>query len=361
MASPPWQARLTAPRPGSSLHLRVKGVRLRITVVASMRNEGAFIVEWLAWYKMLGFTDVVVVTNACTDRSPQLLDALQAAGRLHHIRHEVPPGSRITEAKLAAAREHKSVRRAQWVFVCDADEFLVIHKGSGKISELIGPPDAPPFLAMALTWRVFGTCGVTSYQDLPVHQQFSLARPQASSLSQWVKMLFRQPRWFTKLAEHGPKGLLPEKAALRGTDPGLRLVTADGREVPDWDVTGRRYLRRLPKALVSHEVAQVNHYMLRSAESFSLKAGTSSPVALADRYTNGYFQRADGGRMPDSSAFRYADEFEAMRARLMALPDVARLHALCCADHMAAICEKAGRRPEDEPRWQAFMAQAPAS
>ena len=77
---------------------------MRITVVASMRNEGAFIVEWLAWYKMLGFTDVVVVTNACTDRSPQLLDALEAAGRLYHIRHEVPPGARITEAKLAAAR-----------------------------------------------------------------------------------------------------------------------------------------------------------------------------------------------------------------------------------------------------------------
>jgi len=334
---------------------------LRITVVASMRNEGAFIVEWLAWYKMLGFTDVVVVTNACTDRSPQLLDALEAAGRLHHIRHEVPPGARITEAKLAAARAHKSVRRAQWVFVCDVDEFLVIHKGNGTVAELIGPPEAPPFLAMALTWRVFGTCGIAEYQDLPVHQQFSLARPQASSLSQWVKMLFRQPRWFDRLGEHGPKGLSPEKAALRGTEPGLQLVNADGQEVPDWDVTGRRYLRRLPKELVSHRVAQVNHYMLRSAESFSLKAGTPSPVALSDRYTSGYFQRADGGRMPDSSAFRYAEAFEEMRHRLMALPDVARLHYLCCADHMAAICAKAGRRPEDEPRWQSFMAQAAAA
>ena len=66
-------------------------------------------------------------------------------------------------------------------------------------------------------------------------------------------------------------------------------------------------------------------------------------------------------RMPDSSAFRYADAFEAMRHRLMALPDVARLHYLCCADHMAAICAKAGRRPEDEPRWQGFMAQAAAA
>ena len=110
----------------------------------------------------------------------------------------------------------------------------------------------------------------------------------------------------------------------------------------------------------SHAVAQINHYMLRSAETFGLKSGTLSPVALSDRYTSSYFRRADSGRMLDSSAFRYAEAFETMRASLMALPDVARLHALCCADHMAAICTKAGRRPEDEPRWHAFMAQAEA-
>lgn len=326
-----------------------------------MRNEGPFIVEWLAWYKMLGFTDVVVVTNNCTDRSPELLDALQAAGRLHHLRHELPPGAKITQAKLAVAREHKAVRLAQWVFVCDVDEFLVIHKGNGTIFELIGPPDAPEFLAMALTWRVFGTCGVTEFRDQPVHQQFGLAMPRASGMSHWVKMLFRQPRWFEKLAEHGPRGLLPEKIALRGSDPSLRLVNCEGREVPGWDPTGRRYMRMVPREAFSHEVAQINHYMLRSAETFSLKSGTLSPVALSDRYTSSYFRRADSGRMLDSSAFRYAEAFETMRASLMALPDVARLHALCCADHMAAICTKAGRRPEDEPRWHAFMAQAEAA
>lgn len=323
-----------------------------------MRNEGAFIVEWVAWYRMLGFTDIVVVTNACTDRSPELLDALEAAGWVHHIRHEVPSGQRITERKLAAARDHKAVRRAQWIFVCDVDEFLVIHRGDGRIAELIGPPDAPAFLGMAINWRVFGTCGVTAYQDLPVHQQFSLARPVTSSLSQWVKTLFRRPRWFASLAEHGPKGLLAEKIASRGDDPGLRWVNAEGVDVPDWDPTGRHYLRRLPKALVSHNVAQVNHYMLRSAESFGLKAGTPSPVALADRYTSGYFQRADGGRMPDSSAFRYADDFAVTHAQAMALPGVARLHALCCADHVAAICAKAGGAARDDARWQAFMAAA---
>ncbi|MDZ4395579.1 MAG: glycosyltransferase family 2 protein, partial [Cypionkella sp.] len=95
-ASPPLDL------PQAALQLRAKGqpgrpnkkdkTGVRITALASMRNEGPFIVEWLCWYRMLGFTDAVVVTNNCTDHSPQLLDALQAHGLVHHIRHDVAPG-----------------------------------------------------------------------------------------------------------------------------------------------------------------------------------------------------------------------------------------------------------------------------
>jgi hypothetical protein len=41
----------------------------------------------------------------------------------------------------------------------------------------------------------------------------------------------------------------------------------------------------------------------------------------------------------------------------MALPGVARLHNQCCADHLAAIAEKAGRPPQDDPRYATFLAK----
>ena len=65
---------------------------MRATVVCSMRNEGPFIVEWVAWYRMLGFTDVLIITNDCTDHSPQLLAALAAAGWVTHLDCPVLPG-----------------------------------------------------------------------------------------------------------------------------------------------------------------------------------------------------------------------------------------------------------------------------
>lgn len=331
---------------------------MRVTVVASMRNEGPFIVEWVTWYRMLGFTNIVVVTNNCTDHSPELLDALEAVHWITHLRCDVPPGKRITHRKLAAAAEHKAVRRADWLLVCDVDEFLVIHKGTGRIAELIGTKVGDvPFLAMAFNWRVFGTGGVERFEDRPVHQQFVFGLPLVRSLSNQIKVLHRQPRWFKALAEHGPRGWNLQRYGRSLTEDGMYLVNAKGDRVPSWNPDGA-YIRRTPRGLSTHDVAQMNHYMLRSAESFSLKSGTKAPVSLNLRYTDTYRRRAEAAPEPDSSAFRYAEPFTALHAEAMALPDVARLHALCCADHLRLIADKQGLRVEDDPRWQAYMAQA---
>ncbi len=312
---------------------------------------------------MLGFTDIVVVTNDCTDHSPQLLDAIGNERWLHHLRcDDIPPGVGITPRKLAMAQQYRAVRRSGWVFVCDVDEFLVIHRGDGSIHDLLPTADGaePAFLGMSINWRIFGTCGVNKFEDTPVHQQFSLALPLSKGLSKGIKTIYRQPGWFTHMGEHGPRKL---NLALAGKDwgaPGMAWVNAAGEEVTSWTPRAP-YVRRLPKGEATYEGAQINHYMLRSTESFSLKRNSLSPVALQDRYTKGYYQRANAGDEPDSTAFRYSEAFEAMRAQIMAMPGVARLHALCCADHLRLIHAKAGTNPATDPRIAAFEAQAEAA
>ncbi len=323
-----------------------------------MRNEGPFIVEWVCWYRMLGFTDIVVVTNNCTDHSPQLLDALQAAGLVHHIRHDLEPGQRITRAKLNAAAKHKAVRRCNWLMICDVDEFLVIHRGEGLIGDLIDLSKAEPaYLGMSINWRVFGTSGRKSFEDRPVHRQFTYAHEATHRSSRFVKSIFRLVKFFSHLGEHSPRGFDYERAAQKRGKPGGIWVNPNGEKLPHW-APQDTHLTVMPEALVSHEVAQINHYMLRSAETYRLKRGTKSPVALGDRYRAQYFRTADAGRTMDISAFRYAARFDALFEQVMALPNVARLHALCCADHVKAIAEKAGKHAEDDPRYAAFLAQA---
>lgn len=213
---------------------------------------------------------------------------------------------------------------------------------------------------MGFNWRIFGTCGVETFEDIPVHQQFALALPLRNSGNTTMKMMHRQPRWFQSLGEHGPRGWALARFGRSPDDPGMYLVNAKGEPVPHWSPEAPRYIRKLKRPYTTHARAQMNHYMLRSAETFSLKAGTRAPVSLTDRYTDAYRARAERGAEPDMSAFHYAEPFTALHEKAMALPGVARLHLQCCADHLRLIAEKHGRRIEDDPRWHDYLARAEA-
>lgn len=333
----------------------------RYTVVCSIRDEGPFLVEWVVWQRMLGFTDIVVVSNDCTDPSPQLLDAFEAAGWLTHLRRDVPDGQSVCARKLKAAGRLPQVSGADWVMVCDVDEFLVVHvgggqEGGGSIADLIAfAPD--PYLGMAVNWRVYGSSGIADFQDEPVHRQFLQAGRLDHSSSRWIKCIHAHPGWFTRLGEHGPKRLDLTRAGADWGAPGMRWINSAGETLKSWH-PDRPYLRSLPPGETSHAVAQINHYMVKSHESFSLKRGTPSAVAGKDRYTDGYFTRHDRNEVQDRSALAYGPRFDALRAQAMALPGVARLHHLACASYIARIAAKAGAQAGQDPRYQHHLAMA---
>lgn len=333
---------------------------MKATVVCPVRNEGPFILDWVVWYRMLGFSKIVILTNDCTDHSLDLLAALKAAGWVDFVDCVIPAKAPIYYSKMKVAHELRSVKRADWVLVCDIDEYLVIHRGDGRLADLVGR-GAPQVLGMALNWRVFGTSGIESFEDKPVHRQFLGAIKRDDSLNRTVKTLFNHARWFGAISDHGPRRLNLKRAQKAsgvtwGTGP-LVWVNASGKVLPYWKPEGE--LRRtLLAADLDHSVAQMNHYMLRSAETFGMKRGTRSPSAGIDRYTQTYWDRANAVVEEDRSALRYQTAFAALRSLAMALPDVARLHHQCCADYIRLIAEKAGKRAQDDPRHAAFLARA---
>lgn len=146
----------------------------RFLVCAGMRNEGAFLVEWVAWYRMLGF-EVLVVTNDCTDHSVALLEALQAAGWLTHRGHVPRRNQNPKRSAYNAMRAHPLIAAVDWVLVCDVDEFLVLHQADSVAQFVQGFAPAP--LGISFHWRCFGTGGLTEWQDGLVHRTFQQAAP----------------------------------------------------------------------------------------------------------------------------------------------------------------------------------------
>jgi len=54
---------------------------MRVLCVTCIRDEGPYILDWLAHHRTLGITDFLVFSNDCSDGSDQLLDALDARPR----------------------------------------------------------------------------------------------------------------------------------------------------------------------------------------------------------------------------------------------------------------------------------------
>ncbi len=54
----------------------------RFVIATPMKNEGPFIVEWVAHNLAIGVDDIAVFSNDCSDGSDALLDRLNAMGKL---------------------------------------------------------------------------------------------------------------------------------------------------------------------------------------------------------------------------------------------------------------------------------------
>ena len=45
-------------------------------IITSMKNEASFILEWVAYHRVIGFTDFLVYTNNCEDGTVEMLERL---------------------------------------------------------------------------------------------------------------------------------------------------------------------------------------------------------------------------------------------------------------------------------------------
>ena len=52
---------------------------MRATALRGVKNEGAFLVEWLAHHRACGFSDFLVYSNDCSDGTDLMLDRLAVA------------------------------------------------------------------------------------------------------------------------------------------------------------------------------------------------------------------------------------------------------------------------------------------
>lgn len=285
---------------------------MRAVAILGVKNEAAFLIEWLAHHRAVGFSDVLVYSNDCSDGTDLMLDRLQAMGWLTHIRNPGPYEAGPQWAMLKAADAHPVARGADWLLVLDIDEFVNIHLGARRLDDLFAA--VPQATAIALTWRLFGNGGHIAMQDAPVTETFTRAAPVTLAWpwrAQMFKTLFRNNGDFRKLGVHRPRNPRPD-AAPRWYDGSGRALGADmGRLFSD-------YTRD------NYQMVQLNHYPLGAVETYVVKADRGRANREASGFDMGYWIERNLNDVTDDSIF--ALDSRALRAELLADPVLGPLH-----------------------------------
>jgi hypothetical protein len=151
----------------------------RVLIVTAMKNEAPFILEWIAYNRLIGVDHFLVYTNDCTDTTVALLDRLATLGIVTRRDNPCVAGGKVKpqHAALRDAVRQPVYRQADWVVTIDLDEFIAIHVGDGTLDDLFAACNHPN--AISLTWRFFGNGGVTRFEDRPIVAQFTRCAPEA--------------------------------------------------------------------------------------------------------------------------------------------------------------------------------------
>jgi hypothetical protein len=229
-----------------------------IALAACMKDEGPFLMEWLAYHAGLGFDAIIVATNQCTDGSDALLAHLAARGLVTHFDHDPgarPPQDAAMDLILAFARSHGITH----LLHIDSDEFLYLAEGT--LQDLLHrtrEADVVP-----LPWRLFGDGGVTHWTpgDLVLEKNIR-AEPAPTPGEAKFKCLFKVSS-FARATDHNP--LAPQVA-----DPQVR--TPDGIPLDNASLYQKKSARFRPHDVAATaRSAQLYHYALRSEDVFLMK------------------------------------------------------------------------------------------
>ena len=150
----------------------------RVVAVATVRNEGPFLLDWMAYHLGLGVTHFLIYCHASDDATRALLDALAERGLVTRV--DVPPSAGRKPGRWvhADAKGQPALQAADAVVFLDADEYINIHAGEGRLSDLFRAAGDPDLISM--TRRLFGTSGVTAYADRPVAENARKVSPARS-------------------------------------------------------------------------------------------------------------------------------------------------------------------------------------
>ncbi|MGR3606178.1 glycosyltransferase family 2 protein [Sulfitobacter sp.] len=284
-----------------------------------MKDEAPFLLEWYAHHLAVGFTKILVYTNDCSDGTDDMLIRLEELGLGYHRRNDIPEGVKPQPSAMKYAQAEPKVAEADWILMFDADEFLCINYGDGTLDPMLDA--AGDANGIVVTWRIFGSGNVVDWSRDPVTEQYLYAAPPTWNKGWGVKTLFKfdPDKW--KIGIHRPS--IKNKHLETGFPDTVKWLNGSGQPMEDYfKFRGWRSIRRT----VGYQWAQMNHYAVKSIDSYAIRKFRGNVNNKKDKYNADYWSLQDRNEVYDDKILRYTERRKQIMDELLTDPVLSRLH-----------------------------------
>jgi glycosyltransferase involved in cell wall biosynthesis len=252
---------------------------------AIMKNEGPYILEWVAFHRLIGFNEIFIYDNDSADNTPQLLSSLASREVVHSVAW--PSVDEVAPQRAAYADALARVK-SDWICFIDADEFINLKQDDSIQAFLRRFPETAS--AITLNWRVFGSSGHLTFDSDLVVRRFTRCSPRQARVNRHCKTIARAQdiqemhihRCFLK------RGLYVDESGQPVEVENMGLTTK-------------------PRT----ELVQVNHYVVKSREEYEGKrrrGNANRALSAADKFgrlDQGFFTAHDTNDENDLSIQRF--------------------------------------------------------
>lgn len=155
-----------------------------LVVCAIFKNEGPFLLEWIAYHRAVGFDFFVLYDNDSDDGGAGSIGSSPLAQYCGVVPWPHRPG------QLAAYRDfiQNYARHFEWVAFIDLDEFL-LPLGDASIRDLL--QKWSDFSAALVSWRTFGPSGWIERPAGLVIDSYIMRSPDAMPVNAHVKSIVK--------------------------------------------------------------------------------------------------------------------------------------------------------------------------
>lgn len=252
------------------------------------KNEAPYILEWIAYYRVMGVDHFLIYNNDSTDETPKILRSLDKAGIITYI--DWPSSPANDNDQLAAYRDSliQLKGKCHWLAFIDADEFIVPHKHK-DLKAFVA--DYEGFDGVVINWKIFGSSGHLHKTDGLIIERFTKC-----SDTDW-----ESNRHFKTIAKLDKIESFYSTHRVKFKDPNARYVDSRKKQI--------FYSKGVVGTHPDHGLIQINHYFTKSKAEWELKRARgratikeTSPEKIRSEF---FFRRLDRNEQRDLSAMRF--------------------------------------------------------